>query len=163
MNGSPYCSERDRCIQTHCHGECQEQIESLFDCRTDIMFGNTPRHCNLCTSGQSVRASIHSDMHTKEHKDTTGHSALRGQGGERMVQVHRTPTLTASEWKTFFANKLNTDLSTVDNWVTDEELEETQRNVSISSSTRGTHCMVIFVNVSCFACLVLLHAAATCE
>ena len=80
-----------------------------------------------------------------------------------MVQVHRTPTLTASEWKTFFANKLNTDLSTVDNWVTDEELEETQRNVSISSSTRGTHCMVIFVNVSCFACLVLLHAAATCE
>jgi len=129
MNGSPYCSERDHCIQTHCRGECQEQIESLFDCHTYNMFGNTTNHCNLCPSGQSARASIHLDMHTKENKDSTGRSALRGQGGKRMAQVHRTPALTASEWKTFFANKINADLSTVDNWVTDEELEDTQRNL----------------------------------
>ena len=94
---------------------------------------------NIHLLDQSISTPTHHDICRTNHTVGLGQSALRGPREGNTI-VHRTPTLSAVEWKTFFAKQVpNYTVSSIDKWISDDEIETTQRKVGTSSDTDGAN------------------------
>lgn len=120
---SPYCQARSSFVDTNCREECRGRVDALFSCRAAAWSQNAKIHCNYCYEeyeGKMTVPLLSSDASSK-HTSRASHSAEQ--------HVFRMPMLSVQDQKMFWAEKAGVSKETIDEWITDEDLEMVQAKV----------------------------------